>query len=148
MPVHQESQTSQHAAIFGRSSAKRNSHAIGGTDKNARPTNLKSGCTWRETCVFKRTGKVGKDTNGNAAIATNLEETKRTALCMDRRPSRYVLSKIHSEEDRMATNRETFQCAMLSQCRKTLPYKRRKRSFIGYCSEVIQKRSQSERPYL
>ena len=37
-------------------------------------------------------------------------------MCIRRRPRRYVLSTICSEEDWMVTNKETIRSAMLSQC--------------------------------
>ena len=37
---------------------------------------IQNGCTWRDTCVSKLTGKAGEDTNGNATIAIQVEETQ------------------------------------------------------------------------
>ena len=64
---------------------------------------------------------------------------------IERRPRIYVLSTIASEENRMATNKETIQSAILSQCGKTLLHERMKRTIVGFFSVGIQKRSQSER---
>ena len=54
---------------------------------------------------------------------------KRSELCIERRPRRHVFSTICSKEDRMPTNKETLQSAVLSHCGKTLPYTRKKKTF-------------------
>ena len=80
-----------------------------------------------DKCVFKHTGKAGDDKNGNATFAIQLA----IELCLERRPRIYVLSAIDSEENRMATNIETLQSAILSQYEKTLPYERKKKPSLG-----------------
>ena len=67
-------------------------------------------------------------------------------LCIERRPRIDVLSAFDSEENWMVTNSETLQSALLSQCGKHLPRKRKNRNVAGHHSVEIQKRSQSEHP--
>ena len=67
-----------------------------------------------------------------------VQSSKRIELCIERQPRIYVLSTIDSEENWMATNKETFQSATLSQCGETLPYKRKTWTIAGCCSVEIQ----------
>ena len=87
VPVHQERQTSQYAAIFRRGSAKNNPHAMMATHQNAHTKKPKvdanggggrgsGGGGVGDTCVFKHTSKAFEDKNGNATLATGLEEIR------------------------------------------------------------------------
>ena len=87
VPVRQERQTSRYAAIFRRSSAKNNPHAMMGTHQNAHTKKPKvdangggggggGGGGVGDTCVFKHTSKAFEDKNGNATLATSLEEIR------------------------------------------------------------------------
>ena len=59
--------------------------------------------------------------SGIATIAITLEKTRKVNCVLKRRSRRYVFSTIYSREDRMATNKDTIQCATLPQCGETLP---------------------------
>ena len=120
VPVRQENKISRHATIFTRDSATRNLHAIIGTHQNAHTANEKLDANGGTRVCSSTQEKLVKSC-GSATINVKLEETKRTELCIERRPRRDVLSTIHSEENRMATNKETVQSTLLSQCGKTLP---------------------------
>ena len=82
----------------------------------------------KEKCVFKHTGKARDDTNGNATIATQLEnKNKRIELRIERRPRIYVLSTNDSEENRMATNKENnSECDIVALRKDTFCTRERK----------------------
>ena len=74
------------------------------------------GCLWRDTSVFRHTGKAREDENGSATSAIRLEETKGLNGVIDRRPRRYVLSTTCLKENLIATNiLATIQSAIFSQ---------------------------------
>ena len=105
---------------------KRNPQMVIGTHQNAPATTSKA-VAKREIRVSSSTqAKPVKTKNGTATIAKQQRKRdKRIELCIERRPMRHVLSTICSEEDRMATTKETFQSAILLKCGKTLLYKRK-----------------------
>ena len=90
-------------------------------------------------CIQAHTGKAGDDKTGGATIAIKIERNKRIELCLERQPRIYVLSTIDSGGNRMATNKEKIQSASLSKCGKTLPYKRKNRTFTAVYAVGIQK---------
>ena len=104
--------------------------AIVGTNHN--------GCPWRKTCVFKHTSKADEDNTGNVVFATKLEEAKELdCVLKDGQGStlsiRSILKKTgwHQQIDNSHP--------ILSQRGKTLPHKRKKRTFTGYNSVETQK---------